>query len=349
MISCDRNCQKNQGFVLVATIWILAGLALIVAFIATQLGNLQQQSFAMEQDRVATLDSMAVESVTLYIAATRGTSYAGLRTNYYAAVAPEFDPFSADAYTATGDELRLDNRRYSVRNGHSIQLQDAGSLVSLRSDRLQPLRKLLNDYELSRSEVDRLVSTLTDYVDRDDVPLLNGAEKRDYRKAGMLPPTNRFLASPLQLYNVLGWERYLDSLPGLLDEITIYVADRENYNSMTPRGLGNLDEQDKSDVERILRYREDEAFTSLREVLRETGNVFQRDPFSVSFVPSRYLRMKITDPGNISEQWLGITLTPDSNQAPWQIDYRIAGTNTETKNVSDSRLLTEAPPTTLFQ
>lgn len=350
MTSLTRdNANKSEGFVLVTVIWVLASLTLLVAFIATQLESMQNQSLSMEQDRVSRLDRLSVESTLLYLAATRTTSYAGLRTQPY--VKPDAGPlalFTTDVFADRGDEIRLDGRAYKVKGGHSLRLQDAGSLTSLRSDKLLKLRGLLRSYAVERSEEERLISTLLDYIDRDEVVSVNGAERRAYESQSMLPPTNRFLSNPLQLYNVLGWEPYLDRLPGFFDEVTIYVADRDNYNNMTVRAMQNLGGVEPADAERLLGYRQDKSFSNLRDALRVSGGVFERDPLSVSLVPSRYLRMRLAEPDGRKEHWIGITLTPDSNLAPWEIDYRISRISSEKTHEPDSWLESRTPPTPLL-
>ena len=348
--------NRSGGFVLVAVIWVLASMALIVGYIAGQLETLAQQSFAMEADKAARLDRIAIESTALYLAATRTVSHAGIRTRPFETDAGSaLEMVSRNFFASSGDELRLDNRIYQVRGGHGLQLQDAGSLVSLRSDGFNRLRKLLQSHELTPARIDRLVSTLTDYVDRDDEPLLNGAERAEYERAGLLPPTNRFLVNPYQLYNVMDWPEALDELPGLLEEVTIYVADSENFNTMTSQGLGDFGRLDEAAVNRMLAWRRTRSFDDLSDVLSVSGDIFQRDPMSLTLVPSRYLRMRITEPGRTKAHEIGITLTPDSTDAPWTVDYRLVNAagidpvKPKIEEPSDRTVVATAAPTILLQ
>ena len=313
---------SSSGFILVAVIWVLAAVSLLVGFIATQLEDLQNQAFNREQLQQERFDQLAVESTFLYLAATRGYSHAGLRSRVVESPAETNAFFATNHFADRGDEIRMDGRDYLVRGGQILSVQDAGSLVSLRSDRLTNLKRLLASYNLDPRDINRMVTVLADYIDRDELTRIDGAERNEYDSSGLLPPTNRFLASPFQLKNLLGWREFLDRHPGVFDEITIYVADRENYNTMTERAIGLISEVDSADAERIFEHRKTDSFSNLSEVLQVTGNVFQRDPFTVTNIPSRYMRVRLYNPRSGIEAWIGITLTPASSFAPWEVDYR---------------------------
>ena len=340
--------KRSDGFVLVAVIWVLAAMGLVVAFIGVQLEEMQNQSIAMEAKRVREFDRLAIESVALYLASTRTASYRGLHTDRYTPPPLGSTAFlSTDGFVESGDELTLDGRPYKVRGGLILSIQDAGSLVSLRAERSGRLGKLLKGYGLPPSDIQRLLATLSDYIDRDEIPSLNGAESSDYERVGRTPPTNRFLVHPGQLHNILGWDR-VDQMPGFLEEVTIYVAGRENYNTMTPRAMKTFYLQE-SDVERVLTQRKDKSFTRLNEILEVTGELFERDPLAVTFLPSRYLILKIESPNRISGQKIGVTLTPDSNLAPWEIDYREATNSLEQEYDSIASVEPKVPPTILLR
>ena len=342
------KAAQAHGFILVAVVWLLASMTLLVGYIATRVEGLQQQSFVTEQRGVAELDRLAIESVVLYLASTRTSSNGGLRTQPF-----EEEPMSlgfqqASFFKDRGDEIRLDNRPYRVRGGHLLRIQDAGSLVSLMDERYQALRTVLEDYKIPRSEVERLIATLVDYTDRDDVMSLNGAEKYEYQRQGMLPPTNRFLVSPWQLYNVMGWAPYLERFPELLHEVTVTAGGQENYNTMTPQSVMRR-AGDDAVAKRLLEHRESNSFSSAQAVANLTGQV-RGDPFGMAFVPSRYLRLELTPPLGGKAEWIGITLTPGSTLSPWEIDFRVPSvTQTEDIDGDFRKAGAFAPPTTLLK
>lgn len=352
-LNSGASHQDQHGFVLILVVWVLAGLSLMVAFMASQIDDLQTLAFNNETLVQQRLDSTGVKSTALYLAATRTYSYAGLRTEPYVPLAvAAIDLIDTDYFADRGDELRLDNRVYMTSSGYQFQLQDAGSLVSLRSDGFNALRNLLESYDLGRSRVEQLLASLEDYIDRDEFASLNGAERSQYVRRDLQPPTNRFLVSPWQLNNVLGWRELLNEHPSILDEVTIYVGDRENYNSMTERAITALTPNDADEAKRIVSHRSNVSFSRLNEVNEVSGNLYSRDVFSITFVPSRYIRMTLSHPAQRKAQLIGITLTPDSNLAPWEIDYSVirpATAQIATDNSNETgRLEPTTPPTTLL-
>ena len=339
----------SDGFVLILVIWVLAGLSLMVAFMASQLDQLQSTAIESETFMQQQLDQRSLQSVVLYLAATRTHSYAGLRTQpYVPTTASAIDLIETDFFAADGLELKLDGRPYVTSSGLRLQLQDAGSLISLRSDGLNSLRALLESYNFGFARVDQLIAALQDYTDRDEVSLLNGAERSEYERRDLPPPTNRFLVSPWQLNNVLGWREVLSEHPELLNEITIYVADRENYNSMTRKAIEVLTPNDADEASRIIEQRRASSYKRLEQVNDVSGNLYSRDVFSITFVPSRYIRMTVSDPELRKATQIGITLTPDSNLSPWEIDYTVTRPYTADYNNDIGRLEPTASPTTLL-
>ena len=342
------NAVRAPGFVLVAVVWLLASMTLLVGYIAKRVEGLQQQSFIMERRGVAALDRLAIESVVLYLASTRTSSNGGLRTEPFESTPIDLNFQRTNFFEDRGDEIRLDNRAYLVKGGHLLRIQDAGSLVSLMNERHQVLRSVLEEYGIPRPEVERLIATLIDYIDRDDIVSLNGAEKYDYQRKGMLPPTNRFLVSPWQLYNIIGWSPYLDRFPELLTEVTVTAGGQENYNTMTIQSV-TRHTGDNLSARRVLDYRASQSFSGTEAVAKITGNV-RRDPFGMSFVPSRYLRLELTDPVGSKAEWIGITLTPGSTLSPWEIDFRVPAATTMEYTHEDFREVgAVAPPTTLLE
>ncbi len=371
--SNNRQCttargNAAKGFVLVATLWILVSLTLIAAFVGSQLEILQRETLGREVLQQQKLDQMAIESGILYLAATRRAAYGGLQ--FKLAEDPSAgasDPWTTvDPFIGDGEEIRLDGRTYLGRGDIRIALQDAGSLISLRSDRLEPLRQLLAGYGLDYSDRDRLLSALQDYTDRDNTPGVSGAEEKTYRDQGLLPPTNRYLSNPYQLYNVVGWTEFLDAHPEVFREVTIYVADRENFNTMRPVRLSMYEGLDQQDIERLLQFRKDSVFTSIAEVNEVSGTILQIDPSVASLVPSSYLQMRLTLPQSSGgesfggkttgeeshrEEWIGVTMTSGSQLAPWEIDYRlnVPKITLENSDDTDSRYIAEAAPTPLLR
>lgn len=311
-----------------ACIWVIAAMVVFVGFVATSAEQTQAMVLRETGQLAFTLDKRATESTFIYLGATRGVSYAGLKTKVPQRVVKEdeFNPFSGNVYAISGDEFRLDGRAYQGIGGVEFSVQDTGALVGLRVDSGFPtdkLENLLRSYGVAREEARRLLGALIDYVDHDDLPTVDGAEHKMYLRQGKMSPTNRFLVNPGQLRNVLGWEQALgDDFDGFLDQVTVGAGGRNNFNSLTTTGMRLL-ALDANAIARIQEYRSEQAFTSLFEVNDVAGTLIDEGQLAVSFVPDTFYRIRLWNRSSRHEEWIGVRFTPVSGFAPWQIDYRL--------------------------
>ena len=216
------------------------------------------------------------------------------------------------------------------------------------------LEKLLLSYGISGDEARRLLGALIDYVDHDDFPTVDGAEQKMYLRQGKMGPTNRFLVNPGQLRNVLGWEQALGTeFDGFLEQVTVGAGGRNNFNSLTTKGMRLLG-LDANAISRIQEYRSEQAFTSLLEVNDVAGTLIDEGQLAISFVPDTFYRIRLWSPSSRHEEWIGVRFTPVSGFAPWQIDYRLTrqrdlaalGAGVNENNAS---LDPQTPPTPFFQ
>lgn len=333
--------RTQQGFVLVATLWVLAALTLFVGYFSVVIDKVQNQAYELKQKVQADLQIRATEATVLYLAATKAMSYAGLKIDNEEVVSLVNPLDGKNVLLARGNEIRLDGRLYSGVGESLFGLQDAGSLISLRGEDYIRLERLLEQNGLARGQSVKLVSRLRDYMDRDKLLHVDGAEEGDYLNRGKIPPTNRHLVSPRQINNVLGWEepQVRAVMAKVLPELTIYVGGRNNFNSMTIAGMRTLGIVgiDEQSIQKILAARTSNSFNSLSQVNLVTGTLLPVDQLSSPLFPSRYLRLVIKSAHRRQSEWVGITLTPNSTLAPWQIDYRfVVEEQTNIDNLDES-------------
>jgi general secretion pathway protein K len=313
--------------VLVLTIWVLAALALFAAFFATAVDRLNHNALQLQAKNDQRLAAIATEATVIYLAATRPVTYAGIRTAPFDIDVAEYDPFDTDVFLVTGNELRLDGRWYPGVDDMAFSIQDEMSLLSLRTINRPRLDRLLEHFGVDRARRGTMIAALIDYIDRDQFVSLDGAEATQYRDLGLAPPTDRFLVSPTQLANVANWTIPEDIFGTLLREVTHAPGNEENYNFMTRTGMGTLDAIDDATIDVIIRTREKTPFRSLRDVNDAVGTILPTDEMQVSRLPGPFLRIATRSgggaPGSRQEQWIGIILTPESNLAPWQVNYRV--------------------------
>ena len=370
--SLQRVSNKSQsGFVLPGTLAVLVVLTIFVGFFAAEVAVIKDRTLALQQDRTNMLERQAAESTILYMLATRPVSYAGLTVDPHE---PEsgfdaLDPFSYDPYWIRGKEIKLNGTPYKAFTSTHFTLQDTGSLISLRIENSTTLDRLLWHQGVDRPARVRMLGMLRDYIDQDDVSGVDGGEKETYQEPGAAPPTNRFLSSPMQLLNVATWDDAFarQDLYRFLEEVTIYVADRQNPNTMTQIGMQTVLRLDEQTAAEIVNQRDVKAITDMSKFSRDKG--IQMRPGYATLVPSRHFRLSLwnkdthlknEDSRNEDAQywdtqyedkygdthlnledthlnledthleyektnqtWIGISLTPNSTLAPWEIGYRM--------------------------
>jgi len=126
----------------------------------------------------------------------------------------------AEAMAASGAEVALDpaveptsvnlhrslarNQRYDAKlTGEGGRLNLNWMLAGENPQRLAVLRKYLENKGVDLNERDRMMDTLLDFVDPDDIPRLNGAESdQNYH------PKNALLQRLEEVKQVKGWEKF---------------------------------------------------------------------------------------------------------------------------------------------
>lgn len=293
---------KQQGFILAATIWIIAIVTLVVGYFAGQVSNslalAQQKKNFVEQE----LSFANTRAEVLFRLATTPMSFYGLGMNAASAV-------------------KLDNTPYSGTNGDVVRMQDERGLVNLNFLDTAMLGCLLDSRGVSPIGKTHLLDTLQDYTDEDDLRRLNGAESAEYRAKQMPLPPNDYLNTPHQLRNVLGWhaqEAFWQEMP-----ITNYFSTSRvsgfNPNTAPLELLACLPGGTRTYAARLIELRNETPLYTVSQLSAVTGVMM--DPDAYLFFPGNSIR--VTQTGSVAsrmEQYV-VTLTPMSDVAPWRVDY----------------------------
>ena len=243
MVAMQRGCKARAaqgGFVLAATLWILAGIAIAVAMMMVwthaQVADAQRMRLQVE-DRMAIHDT---RNVVLYLVSTRPQTYAGFPVDLLSEerkALRRLDDFGAFVRDPVGGEMRADGTVYRGSGETFFSIQDESGLFPLVNPDPRSLDAFLRLMGVPEEQIPRLRDTFMDYVDEDSLVRLNGAEGVEYRRAGRMPPADRRLASPVELKRIMGWDT-LD--PSLLERmsnlVTPYYTGAWNLNT-APREL----------------------------------------------------------------------------------------------------------------
>ena len=304
----------SQGFILVATLWVLAGLTILASYISGVATASVERATGARTALQAELNRRNTEVTLIYLLATN-------RGNHRAAVLADEQRF-ADFGDIVDPELPireiiLDGRAYRGLGDTRFSIQDEAGLVPVNSPAMPALAAALRHVGVSGMDTERLVERTEDYIDSDGEPALNGAERFEYVRRDLPPPPNWLMASPLELKKVLGVEDLItaDQWRRLRPMLTMRQAIGLNFHTMHPELMRALLKDDFA-VRRILQAR------------TEDGPVNQI-AYAALDMDDPELRILVSDRLRIStwhaegaRQLAGIALTPVADGAAWRQDYR---------------------------
>ena len=318
-----RTGGREAGFVLVATLWTLAGLAILAAYIDRVVASDLRYAVEARESVRAEIDRRSTEATMRYLLATGRMNHRGLILESEQRFSGSLD--EDEHLPDHGDgELRVTEVVYAGVGGARFSIQDEGGLVSVNAPRSPLFASVLEHAGVSLSDVERIVARVEDYVDSDDTLTLNGAERHDYQERGEPPPLNWIMASPVELTKVLGidalitvsqWER-------LLPLLTVRPAVGYNFNTMRPEILAALLDLDESGVQGVLEEREKAALSRLGQIAMLSGKHLDIDELEVRVLPSRFLRITVWHGHGGPRIVNGLAFTPLGDRAPWRTDYR---------------------------
>ena len=297
----SRNNQ--HGFVLVATLWILAAITIGVSYFAERVDRSRVRAQQTQELAEALVDLANTHAEILFRLGTTGFSVWGLGG----------EPASA---------IRLDDRPYQGTGNDVVRLQDNRGLINLNFMDTDTLIRLLGQFGIPAEKQGPMLETLQDYIDTDDLRRLNGAEAREYALRNLPPPINDWLATPHQLQNIIGWrdQAALWKNQRLLQLVTTSRVIGFNPNTAPLEVLASLPGSSREIAGMLIKQRQDIPFVSVAQL----GSLFANpllDTEKLIFFPSESIRIT-----QQSKQlpWMAqysVTLTPTSNTAPWRVDY----------------------------
>ncbi len=318
-----------NGFILPLTLWMIAIVGLLAATINVWVARAVANSHALAQRTQLELAQANVRNELTYMMGRRATSYRGLEVGPTVSVVTTSDFMSLVAGpTDSGRALKMDGRAYALESDPNIVLmiQDAAGLFNLNTLMPQTLRRVLLGFNIPDTQVNRLADTLQDYIDDDDLTRLAGAEKTQYERLNLRPPSNAFLVTPYEAQRALGWDK-LDVL---------WKGDMESPMLTTCRGTAvNLNTapaavlmaivpgMTRDKVDQLLVRRAQKPFRSTREFAAAADMLITDEPFLYSLIPGSCVVVDLID--KLSGQHTRFSLTLDrlSDTRPWRIDYAI--------------------------
>jgi DNA uptake protein ComE-like DNA-binding protein len=319
---------NQNGFILAATLWILAAITLSAGFFALWTQHALELARRGEENLHGEIDLSGTQATLLYLLCTQPMTLGGLTV-------PEDKPDETSqenmnpmdiSMSPIGGEIALDDRPYKGLGKACFSVQDEGGLMGLNNFYTSHLENLLGLLGVPAPHRGPLLDKLLDYTDMDDLHRLNGAEEDEYRRMGLPAPPNRFLLTSWEIANVLDWK----DQPGLWSQTpiprltTISSGGAPNLNTAPKEILMTLTGIDADTAVRLIEAREEKPFASVREVQEAAGSDLSLDPLGTALFPSAYLRLTLWQEGGPRMREVHVCLTPRADKkAPWLIDYEL--------------------------
>ena len=310
--------RSQRGFILVATLWALAALTLLGSTINELVASdreLAEQTLQALQDD---LDAHGTTATVMYLLATSRMDHLGLILEREQRL---LNPNAGDRWNSGDGVLEVTGRAYFGLGRVQFSLQDETAFPSV--NRPDPvLVAAFKHVGVTDQQINWLMPRIIDYIDRDQVVILDGAERYDYVRSDLAPPANWFMTTPLELKKVLGVDDLLTPKQWrTLRRITsARLKTNYNINTMPPDALAALVGGDANTVRQILAMRAKGPVTDVRAVMAQTGRTVPLAE-DTPMLPSQSYRLAVWRLGDGVRSLLGITLTPGSIFGPWRKEY----------------------------
>ena len=315
--------QRHGGFVLVATLWALAGLAVLAAYIDGVTASGVRDAVEAKRAIQAELERRSTEATVVYLLATGRMNHRGLILEEEQRFPGSLE--DGEQLPERGDgELLADGAVYAGLGETRFSVQDEDGLVSVNAPRSARFQALLAQAGLSAADIEQVAARVEDYIDADDILGLGGAERHDYRRRGLPPPLNWIMSSPHELWRVLGIEEAIPAgrWRAMRPLLTMRPVYGYNFNTMRPDVLALLLDLDERELRRLIEEREKAPILRLSRIALLTGRHLDIDEMEIRMLPSNFMRVSVWREGDGSRVLAGLELTPLGESAPWRKDYR---------------------------
>jgi type II secretory pathway component PulK len=315
--------RSERGFVLAMTLWLLAGIAVVVGLM-TWWALAEVRAATEERERVDDAAAMLrARETLLYLAATREFTQGGLSVEGIDEVRRAIallEEFGRLRKEPIGDELRVDGTQYAWGDTR-FALQDEAGLFSLVRPTPVQFDRFLEAHDIPAGSIPGLRDAFLDYIDSDSLSRLAGAENAHYRQAGRRAPPQRRLLAPTELQSVLGWDRLPEAtLRSIIERSTPYYAGAINLNALPATLLPSLIAGCPEACERFVQQRRIRPFANARDAqLRASVGLPGDDAIDYLAAPSDSFRITLW--GRTGVGWrLHVRLTPLADKAgPWTV------------------------------
>lgn len=326
--------KRQQGFILAATLWLIAFITVAGAYLAQWAGDARQQIASQQQGLQAEIDYQGTLATLLYLI---NTQY----INEYGIILTELSTEQKEAAIlgmgmglkqSDGNFIKLYDQAYQGMGESLFSVQDESGLIAANTSDPIHLKYLLGLSGLNVTQRNDGIAKLLDYEDPDNLHRINGAEAQQYRQQGKQGPANRLLLTSWELHNILDWDKYPKLWENNLPRLTSSSwEDWPNFNVAPKQVLQTSMGLTQEDAEKIVQARKQIPITELGQLYQIVGRALNIDVLSFSPRPSNFFRVSLwhRQTGRVREIHLELhprILEKDlllKTTRPWRLDYQL--------------------------
>lgn len=323
-----RSAHAPRGFVLIAVLAVLVILSILGATIGVITQRLRDEQLLRQRQLREEIAMASTRATVIYLLNSQRMTFGGLTVDSQVVLkAEELREQQAGetpvSYWPVGNELALDGTAFEGLNGTRFALQDDRGRLAVNWTSPVLLENFLTAGQQPARPIGSLVNLLQDYQDPDDLYRLNSAERQQYLRENLPPPTNRTLVTPQELRRVMGWDKALAPISDsdLNDALSVGRGVVINVNTAPASVLRTLPGVDRSMADRVVAARSLTPFVHIIEFYTLLGlSPVDEDFLSLYPLDSGTLKLWPAEGGTV--QVLHWTLTPfDEGGRPWREDY----------------------------
>lgn len=305
----SRGAPTETGFVLVATLVAVAIVSLAAAWFANQVDSLRDGATRMQRWAELEKNTFSVRESLMYAAAIGIRDEAGLNIDKVV--------------------LATDARVYKLGEAVKLSVQDERGLIGINTVDDRWLTRLFSSWGIPSDRQPSMIDGLKDFIDDDDLKLLNGAERAEYLRQGLPPPPNDFLRSREQLQDVLAWKPFWHALakaetaaqPSLVQAVVDHFSVARhfgiNVNSAPPLVLASIPGIDPAKVNALLDRRRAAPLRSVADLVPFSNGPLDED--TNGFVGANDWRIRVERPELPFLLECQLTITPGDRERPARV------------------------------
>lgn len=261
------NFPRNspfEGFALLAVLVLLAILSIIASSVVLVTERSVDEMQARIDRAAADVDALSTRETVMFLLSTQRMTVGGLTVDgrvrlpdgSIREIAP-IDEIEGYSYLALGNEVTLDGVRYQGVGTTEFALQDGRGLLNPNWSPRTVRHGWWGQLGVPGERFDELEDSLADFQDPDQLRRLNGAERREYQRAGLPAPGDRPLVTPIELRAVRGWSQALAEIGDdeLMSGIQLATEPFINLNSARLESLAAIPNLGRKDAERTVNLR----------------------------------------------------------------------------------------------